>query len=216
LVSSGLRARPWPSQPERPAAGHHARCNITCPRLATVASPASLAVPSPKQKRHPPVSAWTGDGTRRATRIASDTGLATCARHWPSGGRSLGKQRTVNPLIAQPFPLVTISSLSFKAGPVGSLRPPSVRQPCGGHRGTDPPSRTGRGRPDVPRSQSHRSRTSLPIPVGHMGSDRLMALEDVHPHGPDRLACAISQDIYLRDIPEWLILPIWVAVEGGA
>jgi hypothetical protein len=32
--------------------------------------------------------------------IASDTGLATCAGHRPSGGRSLRKQRTVNPPIA--------------------------------------------------------------------------------------------------------------------
>jgi hypothetical protein len=45
------------------------------------------------------------------TGMASDTGLARCARHQPSGERSperpFRKQRTVNPLIAR---LVTTSS----------------------------------------------------------------------------------------------------------
>jgi hypothetical protein len=31
--------------------------------------------------------------------MVADTGLATCAGHLPSGGRSFRKQRTVNPLI---------------------------------------------------------------------------------------------------------------------
>jgi hypothetical protein len=59
------------------------------------------------------------------TGLAIDTSLATCAGHQPSGRRSFGKQRTVNPPIAPARYNFLYSS--FKAGPGG--RPPAALRP---------------------------------------------------------------------------------------
>ena len=68
--------------------------------------------------------------------MATDTRLATCAGHQPSGRQSFQKQRTVNPLIV---PARYNFLYYFKAGPAGGRlrRPSSRRQRRGGHR--EPP-----------------------------------------------------------------------------